>query len=1410
MIRRVARLSSLCLQGFTQRSTAWATARRSSIAALIVAIIAVTAPGAHADVPPIATIGLTAGWITFGQAVPQGVAPTGLKIGILDTQTDVKTTWPDGSIRFAVLTANVPAAGSYTVVPAPVAGGVPLEPPLPAASVTLTSGGAAYTATLASTLSTDRWLSGPLAYEGRSIVAPVSSADASAHPFLRVIFDTRAYADGNGRVDVTVENVLDQAGATTVTYAAAITVNGETRFSRAVVEHYYLTRWRKVFDVGTGARAAITPDMTPFNVSRALPPYLPLVGTQVDAILSDGTYDILRSGTLDPNMPAHGGNPDLAPFPDWTARYLVHKDPQQRSFVLANGDLAGSWPVHVREPEGAGHSGVGPERLLSLNQRPLVWYDSRAQTDFMQPGVTLQDGTVTGNTTPLDYIKGTPLPIREYGSTVPGPGQSPLIPDNAHQPSLAYVPYLLTGDRYYAEEMAFWANYGILRTFPADGVRGVGGILANNEVRGYGWALRNIADAAAYYPGAAVSQYLSQKVQANLQFLDAYANSQDSVINPQRILWIGYRPEAGFISLWEQTYLAYAIDRANKQGFAGGLAHRNAIALLQLRLFTSPSGYPREAPIGTTWSAPYLLGSGTVPDPSSWNGFSYYKTMPELFSATTNVATAAVCFDTLLQVQLPGCLQRDFAGFYGPEARLNLMMLIDSGKTDAQEPYDYLFPFIGVTNSYCAIAYGGTGNADRPDLTCRSGWALDFYPAAPSVAVVACPPGSYRATPTGALCTPAPAGSYVDTAGATAATLCAAGTYSDAAGAIVCTTAPAGYFVSTTGATSATPCAAGTYSALPGAIACTPAPAGSFVSATGATSATPCALGTFSAVTGAAACTSAPTGSFVSATGATSATLCPAGTYSALPGAIACTPAPAGSFVSATGATSATPCALGTFSAAAGATACTPAPAGNYVGATGATTATRCAPGTYSTLQGAAACTLAPAGSYVSFPGATAATPCPAGTTSPVGAISCLAAVNTPPSASPVTAQASPLVAVTFSSVTGAGTTTAVSIDPATAGAVPGGFTLLGLAYEVSTTAVVTPPITVCFSMPTMADPVTFSALRILHNEGGTLVDRTILAPDTRAPNFGARTICARVTSLSPFAIGVIVNPLSKFVVFSNDMTWLKAQTTVVTGDVGANTRAKHRHGGDEANDGDADDVTVRIGEQVIMQQTGSRVVGDTVRLANKASVYNVVDNVLINRSRKATIRGTITTPMTVPFLTLPALPSVTPGTAAVDVAKGSTRTLGAGAYGKVHVGARATLILTGGLYQMLSLNVDQAATVIFRAATEVRIKDELATDNKAKMIPDPASAGLSASNLVIYVAGTDDRCSHDGRDDESGDRGGHTVVHIGENNIVAANIYAPRGTIWIKSRTQATGAFVGDDVRIGQSVNLTLDSAFR
>jgi hypothetical protein len=655
-----------------------------TLVAFLLVLLAATALNAQTT---IGTVALTAGWATFGQAVPQGAATAALKVGSLTTQTDIKSKWPDGSIKFALVTVNVPSAGSYAITAAAAPTGT-FAPVLPTASVTLTIGGVAYVAVLPASKSNDIWMSGPLAYEGRSVVAPGAG---TAHPFLRVHFDTRVYSNGKGRVDVSVENVLDKVGATTVAYDVKIVVNGQQVFTQTGVQHYYLTRWRKVFPIAGTIVSSITPDIRPFNTARILPPYLSLVANLVD-VPTGVNFDILKSGALDPNMPAHGGRPELAPYPDWTARYLVHKDQTERSYLLANGDLSGSWPIHVREAETSATTGVGGERLVSLEQRPTLWYDARANPDF-------------------DFIKGSPMPIREYGSLIPEPGQSPLIPDDAHQPSLAYVPYLLTGDRYYAEEMAFWANYGMIRTYPGDGVRGGQGILAYNEVRGIGWALRNLAEAAALYPDGPVKDYLSTRTTSNLQWLDNFANAQNPVTNPFRVMWIGKRPDGNqFISLWEQTYLAYAIDRALKLGFTAGRAHRDAIAKFQLRLFTSEPQYPRAQ------GAPYIVAVGTPPAGAiyydSYAQFSFFTSMADVWTGTAGQ-------------------ERAFAGFYGPEARLNLMMGIESGWPGAQTAYDYLLPFIGVEPVWGAL----------PDLAQRAGWALDFYgsgtpirprPAAPS------------------------------------------------------------------------------------------------------------------------------------------------------------------------------------------------------------------------------------------------------------------------------------------------------------------------------------------------------------------------------------------------------------------------------------------------------------------------------------------------------------------------------------------------------------------------------------------------------------------------------------------------------------------------------------------------------
>jgi predicted extracellular nuclease len=300
--------------------------------------------------------------------------------------------------------------------------------------------------------------------------------------------------------------------------------------------------------------------------------------------------------------------------------------------------------------------------------------------------------------------------------------------------------------------------------------------------------------------------------------------------------------------------------------------------------------------------------------------------------------------------------------------------------------------------------------------------------------------------------------------------------------------------------------------------------------------------------------------------------------------------------------------------------------------------------------------------------------------------------------------------------------------------------------------------------------------------------------------------ICGAVDHAGNHAVPVTFNVIvvaagsgiDRFTVFSRTLTWLGAGATVTTGDVGANEHGSGTNG-----------ITMIVGPGAKLEQPSSRVVGDTVLLMNQSSVFDVVHNLLIDGG--TTIRGSQITPMTVPFTTLPAFPAVAPGTVGITVPASKVTILPPGRYGAVHVSAGGLLYLTGGLYQLLSLQVDQAALVVFHAATEMRIERGLAAASQAKLVLDPSVAALRPSQVVIYVKGADENPSVAELDDNSADATASGIAaSFGVGSIVQANVYAANGTVWLLAGSQAAGAFIGDHVRIGIGARVALDSAFK
>ena len=123
-------------------------------------------------------------------------------------------------------------------------------------------------------------------------------------------------------------------------------------------------------------------------------------------------------------------------------------------------------------------------------------------------------------------------------------------------------------------------------------------------------------------------------------------------------------------------------------------------------------------------------------------------------------------------------------------------------------------------------------------------------------------------------------------------------------------------------------------------------------------------------------------------------------------------------------------------------------------------------------------------------------------------------------------------VTVTYPSVTVGGTTSIQQLDATAQTGPPAGDTFVGPAYDITTTATYTNPVSVCMQVPNVSDPVQFSHLRMLHKEGGVWVDLS-----SSAVNFSTKQVCGKATSLSPYIVGQASGPTSSSTKISGQVT---------------------------------------------------------------------------------------------------------------------------------------------------------------------------------------------------------------------------------------------------------------------------------
>lgn len=511
--------------------------------------------------------------MTFGEVFRAGDVPAGthltatLRDQTIPIQVDRKATYADGSLRHAVITVVLPdlqASAKRLIMlsagAAPSRGeAVSLDDVLATsfdARVSLNVNGTTYVASARDFLERARdmsscrpwgnqcnvWLSGPQVSEW-IVGGPVATPGGSVNPHLAAYFYVRAYRGDpitRIRVNVVIENTWSYvANPHNIAYDAILTV-GANEYKKETIKHYAHARWHRVMWWRDRPQVYAKLDSRYIQSTKAVSQYADVQPTDelLDSVRQH--VDPMSNGDITENMGDQGAQDTIGPLPRWTSAYLLSMDSRAFNWMLANDDAAGSYDIYYRD-QNTGR----PISLLNYPYMTLLghWGDTRN---------------------------------RETGEheAFPDCGDcwDPNRPDTAHEPSVGFLSYIVTGDFYYLEQLQFWADWNAFRQNPH--YRGKEkGLLINQQVRGQAWALRTLGDAAWITPDDdPLKPYFVGMIQNNIAWYNQhYTNNPDA--NSLHAVTHGVHSivydNHTSIAPWQDDFFTWSIGHLADLGFSG-------------------------------------------------------------------------------------------------------------------------------------------------------------------------------------------------------------------------------------------------------------------------------------------------------------------------------------------------------------------------------------------------------------------------------------------------------------------------------------------------------------------------------------------------------------------------------------------------------------------------------------------------------------------------------------------------------------------------------------------------------------------------------------------------------------------------------------------------------------------------
>jgi hypothetical protein len=466
---------------------------------------------------------------------------------LLVTQTDVKNRWPDGSLKFAVVSFAIPTLPAFASVTVgledhagmdgpPLSQEAMLDPSFDFDATIEMRGGSIRTVSARRMLAAGHWrywLRGPVVttviIEDRSSERTYDTDFGDGSRALHPIFEASFYP-GNRRVEVgyTIENTWTSSvaarGMRDLSYSlmlgsghrAPAVWSAEPRFTHIGKSRWYRRHW-----IG-GAPGDIHVDHnTAYLVTTHSVPSYDTSLRIADSLVTDKYTAWLQaavgiSGNVDgigsyrKALSMAGANDWIGLLPTWDTIYLLTMSERMRRISIGNADLAGRIPWHFREADtlaGTGRYFDAPltgtvdthGRVISVNARRTVslW--------------DLSQSSDCGNQYRADRIN---------TGAVSGDG---WVTSRDHMPEPAYLAYLLTGRYFYLEELQYLAAFivahrtGCYSNSDAYHRQGHYGYLHDSQLRGDAWGFRTLAYAAFLSPdGTAEKAYFEDKLRNNI------------------------------------------------------------------------------------------------------------------------------------------------------------------------------------------------------------------------------------------------------------------------------------------------------------------------------------------------------------------------------------------------------------------------------------------------------------------------------------------------------------------------------------------------------------------------------------------------------------------------------------------------------------------------------------------------------------------------------------------------------------------------------------------------------------------------------------------------------------------------------------------------------------------------------